>query len=229
MSSPPRPDTDEPERDLRPGAITRLVRQQRDAERVSVFIDGAFAFGLALDLAVRAGLRKGQRLGVAEQQALLDEEERLRAKAVALDFIAYKARTEAEVRRKLARKGFSEHVAEEAVARMRELGYLDDADYARAYARSRLGGRGHGPQRIRADLLKRGIAPKTIDAALDDLVERDDLRESALEHGRKRWQRLRREDDPYKRRKKLADFLARRGFDFDLIREVTEVLEAEDA
>lgn len=229
MSFPPRPDADEPERDLRPGTITRLVRQQRDAERVSVFIDGAFAFGLALDLAVRAGLRKGQRLGVAEQQALLDEEERLRAKAVALDYIAYKARTEAEVRRKLARKGFPEHVAEEAVARMRELGYLDDADYARAYAKGRIGGRGHGPQRIRADLRKRGVAPKTIDAALDDLVERDDLRESALEHGRKRWQRLRREDDPCKRRKKLADFLARRGFDFDLIREVTEVLEAEDA
>lgn len=229
MSFPTRPDADEPERDLRPGTITRLAQQKRDAERVSVFIDGAFAFGLALDLAVRAGLRKGQRLDVAEQQALLDEEERLRAKAVALDYIAYQARTEAEVMRKLARKGFPEHVAEEAVERMRELGYLDDVAYARAYAKGRLDGRGHGPQRIRADLRKRGVAPKTIDATLDDLVERDDLRDSAMEHGRKRWRRLQREDDPYKRRKKLADFLARRGFDFDLIREVTEALEAEDA
>ena len=228
---PHRPDTDEstePARDLRPGTITRLARQKRDAERVSVFIDGAFAFGLALDLAVQAGLRKGRTLTVEEQQALLDDEERLKARTVALDYIAYQARTEREVRQKLQRKGFSEPVADEAVARMRELGYLDDADYARAYARGRLGGRGHGPHRIRADLLRRGVARPTIDAVLDDLVEHDDLRETALRHGRKRWRRLQREDDPYKRRKKLADFLQRRGYDFDLIREVTETLEAED-
>ena len=228
MAFPTRPDADEPERSLRPGTITRLVQQKRDAERVSVFIDGAFAFGLALDLAVRAGLKKGQRLRVEEQQALLDDEERLRAKAAALDYIAYQARTEQEVRRKLARKGFPEPVVDEAVARMHELGYLDDAAYARAYARGRLAGRGHGPQRIRADLLRRGVAPKTIDAVLDELVERDDLREAALRHGRKRWLRLAAEPDPYKRRKKLSDFLVRRGYDYDLVREVTEVLEAEE-
>jgi regulatory protein len=224
----PEPDADESPRDLRPGAITRLAQQKRDAERVSVFIDEEFAFGLALDLVIKAGLRKGQSLTVEEQQALLDDEERLKAKAAALDYISYKARTEHEVRQKLQRKGFAEPVADEAVARMRELGYLDDADYARAYARGRLNGRGHGPHRIRSDLFRRGVARPIIDAVLDDLTEPDDLRETALRHGRKRWRRLQREEDPYKRRKKLSDFLMRRGFDFDLIREVTEALEAED-
>ncbi len=219
---------DEPERDLRPGTVTRLARQKRDAERVSVFIDGAFAFGLALDLVVRAGLRKGQPLTVPEQQALLDDEERLKAKAAALDYIAYQARTETEVRRRLERKGFPPPVADEAVERMRELGYLDDDAYARAYARGRLAGRGHGPQRIRNDLRKRGVAPRTIDAVLEDVVAPDDLRETALRHGRKRWLRLAREEDPRKRRKKLSDFLVRRGYDFDLIREVVETLEAEN-
>ncbi|MEP0549169.1 MAG: RecX family transcriptional regulator [Rhodothermales bacterium] len=224
--SQPHPDSDESPRDLRPGTITRLAQQKRDADRVSVFIDGTFAFGLAIDLAMV--LRKGQALTVEEQQALLDQEERLKAKAAALDYIAYQARTEQEVRQKLTRKGFAEPIAEEAVARMRELGYLDDVAYARAYARGRLSGRGHGPQRIRADLMRRGIARPTIDAVLDDLVETDDLRETALHHGRKRWIRLQREDDPYKRRKKLSDFLMRRGYDFDLIRSVVETLEAEE-
>ncbi len=220
-------DGDEPERDLRPGAVTRLAQQKRDAERVSVFIDGAFAFGLALDLVARAGLCKGQVLSVDEQQALLDDEERLRAKAAALDYIAYQARTEEEVRRKLTRKGFAEAAAEEAVARMQELGYLDDEGYARAYTRGRLAGRGHGPQRIRNDLRRRGVAPKTIDAVLDEVVEADDLRETALRHGRKRWLRLASEDDPRKRRKKLSDFLVRRGYGYDLVREIVETLEAE--
>ena len=224
-----RGEDDEPKRDLRPGAITRLAQQKRDAERVSVFIDGAFAFGLALDLVLRAGLRKGQALTVPDQQALLDDEERFKAKAAALDYIAYQARTQTEVRRKLVRKGFSDTIADEAVARMHELGYLDDEAYARAYARGRLAGRGHGPQRIRTDLRRRGVAPKTIDAVLDDLVEADDLRETALRHGRKRWLRLASEEDERKRRKKLSDFLVRRGYDYDLIREIVETLEAESA
>lgn len=222
------PDPDESPRDLRAGTITRLAQQKRDAERVSVFIDGEFAFGLALDIAMKAGLRKGQELSIEAQQGLLDDEERLKAKAAALDYIAYKARTEHEVRQKLQRKGFAEPIADEAVARMRELGYLDDADYARAYARGRLNGRGHGPYRIRADLRRRGVARSIVDTVLDDLADPDDLRETALRHGRKRWHRLRREDDPYKRRQKLAGYLQRRGFDFDLIREVTDTLEAED-
>ncbi len=71
------------------------------------------------------------------------------------------------------------------------------------------------------------MARPTIEAVLDDLVEEDDLRETALRHGRKRWRRLASEEDPYKRRKKLSDFLVRRGYDYDLIREVVEVLEAE--
>ncbi len=207
--------------------MTSVQVQKRDAERVSVFIDGAFAFGLTLDLAVREGLRKGLRLTVAEQERILEAEERFRARRAALDYIAHQARTEGEVRRKLRTKGFAEGAVEEAVARMRELGYLDDAAYTRAYVRGRLAGRGHGPQRLRADLRRRGVAPKVIDEALDELVEPDDLRETALRHGRRRWLRLAREADPQRKRKKLADFLARRGYGYDLIREVTEVLERE--
>jgi regulatory protein len=214
--------------ELRAGTVTALETQQNDPERVSVFIDGQYAFGLAWDLAVQAGLRKGQHLSQQQQQALLEEEQRLRARRVALDYIAYRARTAEEVRRKLARKGFPEDAVEAAVARMAGLGYLDDEAYARTYVRSKLSGRGYGPERLRADLRRRGVAPAVVEAALAEMVEPDDLRETALQQGRQRWQRLASEADPAKRRKKLSDFLARRGYGFDLIREVAEVLEREE-
>lgn len=213
--------------DLRDGTVTALQAQQHDPDRVSVFIDGRFAFGLMVDLVVKAGLRKGLALTAREQEALLEQEEGLRARRTALDYIAHRARTETEVRRRLARKGFSEGATEGAVARMEELGYLDDAAYARAYVSERLSGRGHGPERLRADLRRRGVAPRYIEAALEDLVEPDDLRENALRHGRQRWERLASEPDPFRRKKKLSDFLARRGYGYDLIREVVEELERE--
>jgi regulatory protein len=213
--------------DLRDGVVSRVEAQRKDRDRVSVFIDGEFAFGLSVDVALRAGLRKGLPLSVHDQRALLADDARVRARLAALDLIAHRARTEAEVRRALARKGFPEDAALAAVDRLLELGYLDDDAYARAFVRGRAASRGHGPGRLRADLLRRGVSPATIDAALDDLLDADGLLESATHHARKRWARLASEEDHLRRRKKLTDFLVRRGYDFDVIRTVTETLERE--
>ena len=216
------------ERHRQSGTVTRVAQQKRDADRVSIYLDGAFAFGLTVDVAMKAGLRKGRHLSVEEQDALVAEDERVRARIAALDYLSYKARTEMEVERKLREKGFGEIAIAEAVTRLGELGYLDDEAYARAYARARLSGRGHGPTRIRADLRKRGVANGLIDRVLEDVVEPDELLEQARRHAQKRWPRLQREEDPYKRRKKLGDYLRRRGFSFDLIRRVIEELDAEE-
>ena len=221
---PEHPPPDEPQQSLRDGTITRVARQQRDPERVSVFIDDAFAFGLALDLAVEAGLRKGRALTVDEQAALLAKEQVHRARAAALDYLSYGARTTAEVRRKLRDRGFDEAAVEDALAKMQDYGYLDDAAYARAFARGRFAGRGYGPQRLRADLLRRGVAREAVDAALDALTEAEDLGEAARRHGRQRWRALAREADVRKRKQKTMDFLVRRGFSFDLAREVADEL-----
>jgi regulatory protein len=213
--------------ELFPGAITGMERQQHDAGRISIFLNGAFAFGLAEDVVVSAGLHRGMELEVEAQQALLAEDAFIRARIRALDYIAFKARTEHEVRQKLARSGFPEEIAERAIGRIRELGYLDDEAYARAYVRGRLTGRGHGPVRLRADLLRRGLARELIDRALAEQVEEDDLLEAARRQARQRWQRLASEADPRRRRKKAFDFLLRRGFDFDTARQVVDELETE--
>ena len=222
MSEPTPPDEQPPR--LRDGTVTRVVQQKRDPDRVSVFIDDQFAFGLALDLAVEAGLKKGKALAVDEQAALLAREQVHRARAAALDYLTYGAKTTAEVRRKLRSKGLDEAAVEDALAHVVRYGYLDDAAYARAYARGRFAGRGHGPQRLRADLLRRGVPREAVNAALDELAEAEDLAEAARHHGRRRWHALARETDPRKRKQKTMDFLVRRGFAFDLAREVTDAL-----
>ena len=219
---------DEQAPDLREGTITRVVAQKRDAERVSVFIDDAFAFGLALDLAVEAGLRKGKRLTVAEQETLLEKEGVHRARVAALDYLTYGAKTIFEVRRKLREKGFADPAIDDAIAHLEDYGYVDDEAYARAFARGRFTGRGYGPQRLRADLLKRGVAKETIEAALDDLVESVDMDASALRLARPKWASLAREPDLRKRQKKTMDFLLRRGYGFDTVRETVDVLMRED-
>ncbi len=210
------------------GVVTRLVAQKKAPDRVSVFLDGAFAFGVHVDVALAFGLAPGRALSEAEREEILAADAVFRAKSAAFRYLAYRARTEGEVRRKLSGKGFEEGVIDEVVERLYTLGYLDDEAYARAYVRARFAGRGYGPQRIRAELLRRGVRRDYADAALAELLAEDDVAEQARRHAAKRWPRLASEPDPRKRRKKLTDYLVRRGFSFDVVRRVVDELAREE-
>ena len=216
---------DKQRRPLQPGTVTRLAGQQKNPQRVSVFIDEAFAFGVHGDLVVEFGLYKGQALSVEQQQRIVEADRERAARGVAFEYLGYRARTEHELRQKLARSGFDEAVAERTVARLREMGYLDDQAYARSYVQARFRNRGFGPGRLRSDLRRRGVSGGLIDAAPDALLEQEDMLEAARRHAQKRWPRLAAETDAFKRRKKLSEYLVRRGFSYDTARRVFEELE----
>lgn len=211
-----------------PATITKMVVQDKNPNRLSVFLDGAFAFGVYQDVVLEFGLHVGQVLSVAEQQRILAADRIRVAKAKALHYLAHRDRTETEVRRKLQRSGFDEATVDAAVARLVELDYLDDAAYARAYVQGRFRNRGYGPVRLRSELMRRGVARRLIDAAVEGLMEEEDPLDAARTHAQKRWTRLARESDPRKRRKKLSDYLLRRGFTYDTVRQVVDELDADD-
>lgn len=204
--------------DLADGTVTRVVQQQKDPDRVSVYLDGRFAFGLSLPLAVEHGLRKGLALTAERQRELLTAQETHAARAAALASLAARARTTGEIRKMLAAKGFDDHTADDTVAALEAMGVVDDAAYAVAYARGRFAGRGHGPTRIRQDLQSRGVAPEHIDAALAELDDTEDVAERARRDAAGRWSALAGEPDARKRKKKTLDFLLRRGHAFDVAR-----------
>ncbi len=124
--------------------ITRLVAQRKNPDRVSVFLDGEFAFGVYQDLVLAHGLRVGAALTENAQAALLREDAMIVARAIAVRFLAAKPRTEQEIRKKLARAEFDEETIDSAIARLYELSYIDDEAYARAFAREGSGQKATG-------------------------------------------------------------------------------------
>lgn len=206
--------------EFEPGRITLLRALDKSAERVSVHIDGRFAFSLHQDVVLEFGLAKGKLLAVEEQARMVRKDLVFKARAIALRYMAYRDRTVAEVRRRL-RKAYSEEIANEVIERLKESGLLDDGAFAEAFAAHRFRQEGHGPARVRADLLRKGVAPAVLEAALDAVFgEQDALEDRAVEMGRTWWQRLSGEPDPMKRKKKVCDYLVRRGYSFDLARRV---------
>ena len=211
------PDTDGPG-----GTITDLRVQENDADRVSVFVGGEFAFGVHKDVVVKHRLTTGQTLTPEDREAVLADEATVQAKQTALDYLAYKPRTETEVRRKLRETDTPAPVIEDVVARMRELGYLDDEAYAHDYAHNRFSNKGYGPVRIRRELVERGVDRPLADRAVDDLFADADAQGAAREHAEKYWPRIADEDDPRRQKQKLHDYLRRRGFTADTIYRLLE-------
>lgn len=208
------------------GRITAIETQQKDASRVSIYIESTFAFGTSAEIAVREGLHVGRVLSAAEQSRIQAEERMGQARLRALNYISQRPRTAMQVRQKLLRDEFDEDVCDAVVHRLRELGYVDDRALAYRYAETRLSRR-YGPIRVVQELRRRGIAPalaeEAVDAAGDDVL----VLEGAIGAARSRLPRLHAEADPRKRKKKLYDFLMRRGYAADVIWKTIGQLEAD--
>src|SRR5436190_3942069 len=86
----------------------------------------------------------------------------------ALKILAYRPRSEAELRERLARAGFSPEDIEAACAKLRGLKLLDDEAFARSFARDRIENRGHGPLRVERELRLKGVAKPLIGAVLEE-------------------------------------------------------------
>jgi len=196
--------------------ITALQPQRRSSKRVSVFVDGEFLFGVSVDTVVAAGLRVGADVDRADIDRIALDEQRHEALNYAFLLLSYKARTTAELDRRLVRKGFPPDIIERTIERLAELKMVDDADFARRFVEDRVNVGHRGKRRIYSELLKRGVERRQIDAALDDAPDETAGAREVAAKFRRQNSRL----EPAVLRRRLYGFLARRGFGPDTIRQV---------
>ena len=202
------------------GTITALRFQKRNKDRVNVYLDGQFAFGLAAIEAVR--LRVGQTLSDDDVARLQVQDQVERAYERALNFLSYRPRSEAEVRRNLRKKNVEDEIVEVVVERLTRTGLLDNREFARYWVESRLQFNPKGMRALRYELWQKGISDPVIADTLADFDEEAAARKAA-EAGVRRLARLEARDF----RRRLGAYLARRGFPYAMIEPlVEEMLEA---
>ena len=195
------------------GTITALEVQKHNNERVNVYLDDEFAFGLTLIEA--AHLRKGQHLTDAEIGALKSTDAVEQAYERAVRFLGNRPRSIAEVRRNLSDKEVDASAVDEVIARLEARGYVDDAAFARYWVSNRQQFKPRGSRALRFELREKGVPNAVIDEVLAEL----DVSDAAYQAASDKARRLRGLD---KRdfRTKLGAYLARRGFDYETIGEV---------
>src|ERR1044072_7371129 len=110
--------------------ITALEKQKR-RPRFDLYLEGAFAFTLRPELILASGLAVGSELSSERQRWLYDEEQRLGATEAALRLPAMSPRTQTELRDRLKKRGFRNAAVDAAMTRVSEMGYVNDAAYAK--------------------------------------------------------------------------------------------------
>ncbi len=188
------------------------VRERRG--RAWVYVDGEFWAEIDASVAAERGLREGVTLGLEELDDVRVAGERALAMARALNFLGYRARSEKEVRDRLRRYGYGEETVEGVVERLKELGYLDDEDFARLVVREKA--RRYGPRRVLAELRKSGV-----DAELaQGVVEEEFAGRSEMEQARSAAARRYNRGGSDAEARRVYGFLVRRGYSAEVCAEV---------
>jgi regulatory protein len=213
-----RPTRDRPRADApTSGRITAIRQQERDPNRVSVFIDGEFAFGLGASLTLAEGLAVGDDLSSERVAALRARDEVGRATEAALRLVAQRPRSVHELRDRLRRREFAPESIEAAVERLTEWRYVDDTDFARLWVEHRERHRPRGRRLLEAELRQKGVDREIVREALD-AAEIDEFA-AALELGRAKLRGYAGLEAVVVRRR-LGGYLARRGYQAETVRRV---------
>jgi regulatory protein len=199
--------------------ITKIETQNKNPKRKSIYLDDQFAFGLNQEIVYRYGLREGDRLAQKKIDEILKSEERRKAKEKALNYLSYRARSEKEIKDKLKKKEFPGTIIDEVISDLKRLNLVDDFEFASLWIKDRLEHKPKGERILKLELFKKGIKKEIIQKALEEFYpSKTEEMEIALELVKKKERRYK-DLDKMVAKRRLFNFLLRRGFSYEVVRE----------
>ncbi len=195
------------------GKVTAIKVQKHHPNRVNVYVDNEYSFGLTRITA--AWLQVGQQLSTSKIAKLRAEDEREMAYMQALRYLDYRPRSRAEVQRNLEKHAVSPEVIEDVFKRLERSGLVNDERFARDWVENRSEFRPRSRRALAYELHQRGLADSAIKKALEGLDEEALAYQAALKQSR-HYQGYQVRDF----RNKLGSYLARRGFSYEIIKNV---------
>lgn len=204
--------------------IAKLEPSQHVAERWLVWLEDGSFIRITENEVVSFALYEGMEVSDELYDALVEKAQRSAVRGKALDMVAAKPMSRRELVDKLTAKRpktrdgrerpplADEALANETAGWLEELGYLNDAEYAKQVVKH-YSAKGYGEHKIKDELFRRGVPKSLWDAALLESVEPE---EGIDEFLRKRF---RGGQPDQKELKRASDALARRGYRWNEIRE----------
>jgi regulatory protein len=195
------------------GTVTALETQKRSGDRINVYLDGEYAFSLAVLIAVN--LKVGVLLSDEEITRLRTADEVERARSQVLDYLSYRPRSEWEIRSYLLKRKFTSSAIDTVVNALSEVNLIDDNTFAQYWLENRAQFRPKGKRVLIQELRQKGVPSQLINDTLEQYDEEAAARRVFEEQAR-RLKNL--TPDVFRRR--IMERMARRGFSYELIRDL---------
>ena len=197
--------------------ITDLPIGRSREKRISVLLDGKFAFSLKADVVAKENLQVGQELSDSQVEALAGSDRFHRCLNVAIRYLSYRPRSESELTVQLQRRGFNGNSIEVVLTKLKDQGLLDDTAFAQFWKDNRESFSPRSQWLTKLELRRKGIASEIIDEVVGGVDDADSAYRAAISKA----SRLPLSDYQSFRRR-LVEFLRRRGFSYEVINHTVE-------
>lgn len=188
--------------------ITAVTSQQKNKNRCNLFVDGEFYAGVSLETVMKFRLKVGTETNEKDLKFMLEEAEKTEALEKALSYISKTIKTKRQVKEYLIKKGFSNEACRYASDKLKEYGYIDDAEYAKRYIEST--GKTQGKLLMAYKLMAKGVRKEDIESAYEQSGGK--AKENAVALAEKR---LRNKEITKENLLKTYKYLISRGFSYE--------------
>ncbi len=199
--------------------ITQISAQVKDKTRCNIYIDGRFCCGLTAETVVKNRLKVGQSVSAERLAEMQLDSEKSAAFDKALAHLSATRKTEREIRSFLTKKGYLPAVADYVVEKLRSYDFINDGEYAEAYAES--ASKRKGSRLIRMELRAKGLDETAIEEGLAGVDEEQEL--STAKELFAKYMRGKTADAATLQ--KACRYLMGKGFSYDLIKELVRIEE----
>ena len=198
--------------------ITALTTQKRNPNRVNIFLDGEFSFGLYI---INAGhLKVGQTISQEMIDSLKKDDQIEEGYQRALKYISYKPRTKFEVVKKLKENEFDEDIISIVLEMLVEKGYVNDSQYAKNWVENRSVYKPRSKKLITWELKNKQLSEDIISEVTGEMMPEEELAMLAAEKYARRLSGY--EKEVFFRR--LTGYLIRRGFSYSTVNSTVQTL-----
>lgn len=196
--------------------ITEIKKIGR-GDRYSLYCDDAFFMQIETEILVKNKLKIGQQLSEEDCQKLKLQNGDYASFDKALTYLEKGIKTEKGTRDYLKKKGYLDESIDKAIEKLKDYGYIDDEVFAESYINtySHL----KGKQKLKYELLSKGVDKEIIDQKLEDLIDEDEQIENAKTLGKKYLKNKAVDEKTYQ---KLCAHLVSKGFSFDVVSKVAK-------
>lgn len=199
-----------------PVKIYRIEVQKKNAFRYSLYSENGFVVGVSDSTLTKHNLKKGSVLDRQLYNSISKDEERWSIREYLLRLLGRRDHASHELRLKGIKKGYDSEILDEIISELESKDYINNCAFAKKYVHDKFRFNEWGPNKIRTQLISKKIDKKIIEQVLDEEIQQDHVLTSIQNLIKKKKPALLRSEKE-KRRKKIFDFLFRKGYDSNVI------------